>query len=321
MDPFPLPIIAASISISPFRKGSQMPVSTILRYLNGALVILIIAALARIGGDRAGVRLKSLFREDPGNRPQKQSPPVTMDLLSFSPILSNGLFGPSTAGTLSPISPSGAATRGVPSPQAAPSDLTLLGTARGSFRETFVLVRKNSTGEERVFRLGDDVFGSGRLLSVGKETMTILSGGKKNVVAMPMSPEAAPSLPAGGGPQPANPLPGAGVTSTGSGSFVIDKRALDAALDNISQAMTDARLLPSTKDGKIEGFRASEVKPQGVFGMVGIRNGDVIARINDFPIDSPDKAMQAFMTLKGQNRIKLDLIREGRPTTFTYDIR
>ena len=85
--------------------------------------------------------------------------------------------------------------------------------------------------------------------------------------------------------------------------------------------MTDARLLPSIKDGKVEGFKVSEVKPNGIFGTVGIKDGDVLLRINDFAIDSPDKAIQSFVTLKGQSRIKLDLIRDGQPTTLNYDIR
>jgi len=105
------------------------------------------------------------------------------------------------------------------------------------------------------------------------------------------------------------------------GSYVIDQRALNAALDNIGQAMTDARLLPNAKDGKVEGFNLSEVKPNGVFGMVGLKNGDTLLRINDFNLDSPDKAMQSFVALKGQSRIKLDLVRDGRPLTLNYDIR
>ena len=60
---------------------------------------------------------------------------------------------------------------------------------------------------------------------------------------------------------------------------------------------------------------------RGVFGMVGIKNGDVLLRINDFPIDSPEKAIQSFVSLKGQSRIKLDLIRDGKPQSLNYDIR
>lgn len=85
--------------------------------------------------------------------------------------------------------------------------------------------------------------------------------------------------------------------------------------------MTDARLLPSVKDGKVEGFRVSEVKPSGIFAIIGIRNGDVLHKINDLPVDSPERAIQSLASLKGQNRIKLDLVRDGQPSTFSYDIR
>jgi general secretion pathway protein C len=110
-------------------------------------------------------------------------------------------------------------------------------------------------------------------------------------------------------------------SSSGAGSYVIDQRALTAALDNIGQAMTDARLLPNAKDGKVEGFNLSEVKPAGIFGMVGLKDGDTLMKINNVVFDSPDKAMQAFASLKGQNRVKLDLMRDGRPLTLNYDIR
>ena len=223
------------------------------------------------------------------------------------------LFGRSTQGQLSPIVNAPAAASAAP--VTAPAELLLLGTATGSFRETFALVRHTARQEERVFRLGDTVFDAGRLVQVTREQAYIVINGKKVELLTPMSlPSAsAPAQPAGS--------PTTGVASTGAGSFVIDQRALNAALDNISQAMTDARLLPSQKDGKVEGFKASEVKPAGVFAMIGIKNGDVLLRLNDFPIDSPDKALQSFIGLKGQNRLKLDMIRDGRPVTFNYDIR
>jgi general secretion pathway protein C len=194
----------------------------------------------------------------------------------------------------------------------------LLGTAVGSFRETFALIRHTTKQEERVFRLGDMVFDAGRLAEVRREQAFIVINGKKVELLTPMSPP--PS------PQADQPSAGAthtvtAVTSTGAGSYVIDQRALNAALDNPAQAMSDARLLPSQKDGKVEGFRASEVKPNGVFAMIGIKNGDVLLRLNDFPMDSPDKALQSFIALKGQNRLKLDIIRDGQPQTFNYDIR
>jgi general secretion pathway protein C len=169
-----------------------------------------------------------------------------------------------------------------------------------------------------VFRLGEKVFDLGQLLAVRKEFVEILADGRRVKI---QTPTAAPqdtgkdkdrAVAASGGFAP---------QVTAPGSYLIDQRALNAALDNIGQAMTDARLLPSMKDGKVEGFRVSEVKPAGIFGMVGIKNGDTLMRINDFNIDSPEKAIQSLASMKGQSRIKLDLMRDGQPTTLNYEIR
>ena len=283
--------------------------------INILLGIALIALLAAITASSLSRRLDvTLFSKGAATSAAPAAPaPKTEDLLFYSPILANGLFGKPTQGQLTPIvaaptTPSAAAVT-------APTELLLLGTVTGSFRETFALIRHTTKQEERVFRLGDMVFDAGRLAQVTREQAYIVVNGKKVELLTPMTPAAT-----SGQPPPAGQA-GAAVAATGAGSYVIDQRALNAALDNISQAMTDARLLPSQKDGKVEGFRASEVKPIGVFAMVGIKNGDVLLRLNDFPIDSPDKALQSFISLKGQNRLKLDMIRDGRPATFNYDIR
>ncbi len=285
--------------------------------LNILLTILVIAALALITSDLASFRLGRLFpRTVPGKtRPTSTAAAPAEDLASFGVILDKGLFGAATKGKLTPVTSAQPQQKGAPA--VSQGDLILLGTAVGSFRETFALVQRASSKEERVFRLGDTVFDLGPLVAVKKESASIKAGGQIVTITTPNS---------GGGAVPVSPAgqPGPGgslAAQVGTGSYVVDQRALNAALDNIGQAMTDARLLPSSKEGKVEGFRVSEVKPQGIFGTVGIRNGDVLLRINDFPIDSPEKAIQSFASLKGQSRIKLDLIRDGQPTTFTYDIR
>lgn len=285
--------------------------------INVLLGLSAIAVLALIAADLVSFKISSLYPQ--GNRRSVAAPvqpAATEDLQSFAPILEQGLFGKATQGKLTAIAQTGAAPGAVAAaPPPAVNDLILLGTAVGSFRETFALVLKTSSHEERVFRLGDTVFSAGPLVSVKKDVAEILVGGKKVKILTPNAVAEAQAAPAQAAPT------GGLAAQSGAGNYVIDQRALNAALDNIGQAMTDARLLPSVKDGKVEGFRASEVKPQGIFGTIGIKNGDVLLRMNDFPIDSPEKAIQSFASLKGQSRIKLDLIRDGQPTTFNYDIR
>jgi general secretion pathway protein C len=282
--------------------------------LNILLAFFCCIILAKLAADLVSFRLAHTFPRTAQKSAASPPPSAAEDLTSFAPILEKGLFGKATQGKLTPIVQN-AGVKGAPATSR--GDLVLLGTAVGSSRETFALVQKASTKEERVFRLGDRVFDLGPLAMVTKDTVEIQAGGERVKLMTPTAAGIGKPAEASAGA----PSPGSLATQVGAGSYVIEQRALNAALDNIGQAMTDARLLPSMKDGKVEGFRVSEVKPAGVFGMVGLRNGDVLLRINDLPIDSPDKAIQSFVSLKGQSRIKLDLVRDGQPTTLNYDIR
>jgi len=279
--------------------------------LNIIVSILILVVLAMIASDVIAYKLSRTFPSTLKKQSTLEPAARRNDLSAYSAILEKGLFGKATQGRLIPLAQSEgpAAT--------SPSDLLLLGTAVGSFRETFAFILRQSTHEEKVFRLGDDVFDIGPLVSVRKEGVEIQSGDSRIKL---LAPTVVPGETAGAPVSPSSQA-GALASKMSPGSYVIDQRALNAALDNVGQAMTDARLLPNAKDGKVEGFKVSEVKPGGIFAMVGINNGDTLLSINDFALDSPEKAMQTLVSLKGQNRIKLDLIRDGRPTTFTYDIR
>lgn len=281
--------------------------------LNLLFSVVILITAARILADIASYKLGT----SPAKLQSKGAPQTNLpfqqqtQLQGFAVILEKALFGPATKGVLTPVLQASATAP----PPVSQSDLSLLGTAIGSPRTSFILVRRNSSNEERVFKLGEKVFDLGTLSAIKKETAEVRSGSQLITLRTPSAPA-----------EPAKPVQSA-VAATGvtqalpGGSGIIDQRALNAALDNIGQAMSDARLLPSVKDGKVEGFKVSEVKPQGVFAAVGLKNGDVLMKINEFPIDSPEKAIQSFVTLKGQSRIKLDLIRDGAPTSLAYDIR
>lgn len=292
--------------------------------LSSTLLLCIVLILARIIADNAGYRL---------GKPAAPTvvaslSPATQDrreLSQYAAILESGLFGPATKGSLTPIQQKVAAA-GPQVTTVQQADLQLIGTAIGSSKGGFALIRRTSSNEERVFRQGDRIFDLGSLTAIRKDAAVVTTATGQTITLL--TPEAAPPSagPAAATVPATSPQarPGAlkGITRpSGNDSGVIEQRALDAALENIGQAMTDARLLPSVKDGNVEGFRLSEVKPQGIFGAIGLRNGDVLRMINDYPIDSPEKAIQSFMTLKGQTRIKLDLIRDGAPTTLSYDIR
>jgi len=194
------------------------------------------------------------------------------------------------------------------------SGLTLVGTVSGARKYGYaIFVDKNNNQE--VFKTGDAVHAMGVLQSVEKDKAVLLSGGRAIEVAIIDAAAAADSRAPQVGPATAF------ASITGEGSYLVDRKRVRQALERPGQIMTDARLLPNTVDGKQQGFSISEIKPDGIYQSLGLRNGDVLLRINDFNISSTENALQAFMALKGMDRVNLDIIRSGNKMTMTYLIR
>ncbi len=194
------------------------------------------------------------------------------------------------------------------------SGLTLVGTVSGPHKYGYaIFVDKNN--DQEVFKIGDTVHAMGVLQRVEKDKVVLFSGGRAiEAPIIDAVPPADSGAPQGG---PSTPF----ARNTGEGSYIVDQRRVRQALDRPGQIMTDARLLPNTVEGKQQGFSISEIKPDGIYQSLGLRNGDVLLRINDFNISSTENALQAFMALKGMDRVSLDIIRSGNKMTMTYVIR
>jgi general secretion pathway protein C len=194
------------------------------------------------------------------------------------------------------------------------SGLTLVGTVSGPQKYGYaIFVDKNN--DQEVFKVGDAVHAMGVLQRVEKDKVVLLAGGRAiEVPIIDAVAQADSGVPQGG---PSTPF----ARSTSQSSYIVDQRKVQQALERPGQIMTDARLLPNSVDGKQQGFSISEIKPDGIYQSLGLQNGDILLRINDFNISSTENALQAFMALKGMDRVNLDIIRNGNKMTMTYLIR
>lgn len=114
---------------------------------------------------------------------------------------------------------------------------------------------------------------------------------------------------------------GEGIQRVGGTKFVIDQAEVQNALNNLSTLATEARIVPYFENGQSKGFKLYSIKPSSLIAKVGIMNGDIIQKVNGYEINSPEKALQVYSMLKNEKKISIDIVRNGKPKTFNYEIR
>jgi len=168
--------------------------------------------------------------------------------------------------------------------EGAAEDLELLGIVRGGNAAGAVI---GLGGKQEIFRKGDSVFDHGTIKEVRDDSVVIHSRGKDVTLkvvkeapaAPPTEPAAAdvveaPAVVREAGPPPANePLPRAEVRS---------------ALKNLADLLGAADAKRVTVSGT-RGVQLGKVEAGSFLAKLGLRNGDVLQKLNGTIIDDPER--------------------------------
>jgi len=129
-----------------------------------------------------------------------------------------------------------------------------------------------------------------------------------------------PATPAAQAQTPAAAPALEGVTQKGENEYSITKARMDSSLGNLNDMATQARAIPSFKNGVSNGFKLFSIKPGSLYGAIGIQNGDVIQRINGLELNSPDKALEMYARLKEAQNVEIEIERHGTVIKKRYSI-
>lgn len=104
--------------------------------------------------------------------------------------------------------------------------------------------------------------------------------------------------------------------------FTFPRAEIDAQLENLPNLLQQARVVPETgADGQVRCYKMVEIQPGSIYEKLGLRLGDCISGVNSESVNSPQKAMEMFQTLKSSSEIKLSVDRGGRNVDLNYNIR
>lgn len=285
--------------------------------VNALVVVAIVVAGLVLARDGVKLVLRSRATQMTQPAADGQGDPVRRRTFDYySPLLKDNMFGFSSV-SFSALSSTLDAPHDAMMDRSRDLDIKLLGTVAWPGGEGYAFIYRKDAVE--VFRTGQTIPDSGELRSVDATGAVIVSNGEEIRIKLAelsngkqFKPRKKASAKAAGN---------GFARKTSETSYIVNQSAVEASLANPKRMLTDARLMPNIVNGKQVGFRISEVKKSGIYHTLGLRNGDVLLRVNEFDISSAETGLQAFTALQGMDRIDLDILRSGNKMSLTYLIR
>lgn len=205
-------------------------------------------------------------------------------------------------------------------------DLRLRGIA-SSDNVSLAIFENTASGEQNVFAVGEKVFNGPKLVGVDRLGADVLLKGKKRRYEIEEEGETAASdeeprkKDKGEGKPDGKKSEAAGVRKTGDNAYLVDRREIEATVANLNEVITQARAVPVMKDGQSAGFKLFNIRSGSIFEKIGLKDGDIVQRVNDTELTDPSKAVGLLEEVQSMGEIRVNFVRGGKPQTNKYTIR
>ncbi|MCY1008855.1 hypothetical protein OV079_25520 [Nannocystis pusilla] len=120
-------------------------------------------------------------------------------------------------------------------------------------------------------------------------------------------------------------IPDGAVRCAEPGRCVVDLGFYQTLRYNPSLLANEAHILPSIKDGQPRGLKFYGIRPGSLPGLLGLKNGDLLTRLNGVPIDreggpSIAEAVVRIIGDRDQPIIRMSIERKGQPMELAIDV-
>lgn len=202
-----------------------------------------------------------------------------------------------------------------PAPDAGPTRLRVWGVAVHDDERLAVI--EDASGTQRLHRTGEVVDGA-TIVAVAWDGVTLETRGRR--MHLPLETQPRDDAPAPASP-PAAAAPTPEIRQVSADSFLVDRTHLLGEVGNMSGLLAQLRAVPEVEAGEPIGFRVFSISDDSIFRRLGLRNGDVVRRVNGSTLHDPTALLSFLQGMGDESRIALDLVRGGEPATLVYDLR
>lgn len=203
-------------------------------------------------------------------------------------------------------------------------NIRLNGTIVGEGIIPYAIIEEQNAKEQRLFRLNETIAKDVKIVTVERNFIVVANNSAQKRIEI--YEDIAPANDSERLSRNLEEKTGSlgnqqGREGASSGKMMLDKREVANVLENLPRLLTQARLVPNFSQGKADGFRVVSMVPDSFYAKIGLKNGDVLQRINGMELKEPDSFFKIFQQLKDENNITLDIARNNKKETFNYEIQ
>lgn len=219
-----------------------------------------------------------------------------------------------------------------PGPETEISDLHLIGTITGPYSVARAIIRKgrrtrrprrrsrrtrrttSTTQSENgtdIYKLWSDVYGY-KLVRIAGSKVYLKANDKVEVLDMFGKEEEEETR---------TKSRSFGGSSSSKLSRTISRAEIQQQVFNsVDKALKGLRAGPYRVNGKIEGYKLFRVRPSNILYKYGARSGDIVKRVNGHKVDSTEKLLSMWSSVKSESRIQVDIKRGSKILQFDFNI-
>jgi len=187
--------------------------------------------------------------------------------------------------------------------------LALYGTVTGDRESAYAVIEETDKRKQGLYRIGDSVKDA-TIKKILREKVVLRVGSNDEILSM----EASAASRSKAGPEPVAP-------AVRGSTITVSRAELEDSLKDINKVLSDVRIRPHFKDGQPDGLSVTQIKPGSIFTKLGLVNGDVVQKINDKEISSPDDVLALYEKLKSGSQVSVEVNRRNRQRVFNYRFR
>jgi general secretion pathway protein C len=194
-------------------------------------------------------------------------------------------------------------------------NLKLWGTVTGSEEQAYAVIEDTQKRQQNLYRVGDSI--QNAIVKMIRRAKVVLQvDGRDEVLAME-------EIKQGGSRRVSRARPTRSTQSTNVRTQRVSMRRsmINDAINDVTKLMTQVKIQPHMENGRPDGLAISNIKPNSIFRRMGLRNGDILKKVEGQDIRTVDDALRLYDSMKRADSVSVEIERRGSLRQIDYTIR